>query len=78
MASDETVVMFPGITTNDFHADQVLEAALGRLSEVVIVGRDADGAEYFASSHADGGIALWHLERARHKLMQLVDEQIRD
>ncbi|MCK5750946.1 MAG: hypothetical protein KAH44_32315 [Oricola sp.] len=76
MTDDSNVVTFTGVTKNDFEPDYVLNAAVGRLDQVVIVGRTVDGDEYFASSHADGGIALWHLERARHRLMQIVDAEI--
>lgn len=74
--TDENVVMFTGITKNDFDPDFILEAAKGKLEEVVIIGRTADGDEYFASSHADGGITLWHLARAQHRLMNIVDDEI--
>ena len=49
-------------------------AAKAGLSSVVIVGFDSEGAEYFASSEADGGNALWHLERAKTKLLRMPDE----
>ena len=63
------------ITKLDLDPDRVLSKAIGNLSEVVVMGFDKDGNEYFASSVSDGGSVLWHIERAKHKLMQIADEQ---
>ena len=68
------VVRFTGITTLDLDADHVLEAALGKLNGVVVVGFDKDGQEYFASSYADGGEVLWLFERAKKRLLEMPDE----
>lgn len=68
------VVKFPGITKLDLDPDLVLRDALGKLDQVVIIGFNKDGSEFFASSQADGGEVLWHLERAKHRLMRIVDE----
>lgn len=63
-------------TRLDIPADRVLTKALERgMTEVVICGFDADGNEYFASSQADGGDVLWHMERARWRLMQVTDDE---
>lgn len=71
------VVQFTGVTTLDLAPDSVLSAALAaNLSAVVVVGFDADGMEYFASSVADGADALWHLERAKWRLMREVDAAV--
>jgi hypothetical protein len=68
------VVNFTGVTRLDLDPMRVLEAAKGvGLTEVVIVGVDADGNEYFSSSVADGAQANWHLQRAQWRLMQIVD-----
>jgi hypothetical protein len=68
------VINFPGPTRLDLDPDSVLQVAVGEMSEVVICGFDKDGNQYFASSVADGGNALWHLERAKWALMKKVDE----
>jgi len=68
------VVVFTGITKLDLPPDRLLEAAVGQLEGVVIVGYDKDGKEYFASSYADGADALWLLERMKLKLLRIVDE----
>lgn len=62
------------ITKLDIPAERVLQAALdAELTDVVIIGYDLDGNEYFASSMADGGNALWLLERAKLELLRTVD-----
>ena len=64
------VIPFTGITTLDMPPDQILEAAVGKLEGVVIMGFTADGdEEYFASSYADGGTVLWLLERLKKRLI---------
>ena len=67
----ENIIPFSGITKLDTSPDIVLSAALGHLESVVIVGHAKDGSEYFVSSLADGGDALWLLERCKFKLMQI-------
>ena len=68
------VVTLNMITSIDIPADRVIDAAKDAgLTKVVIVGYDADGQEYFASSVADGGSVLWLMERAKHKLMEIAD-----
>lgn len=69
----DNVVDFPGITKLDLDPERVLKAASGELTEVVILGFTKDGDEYFASSKADGGSVLWHLERAKLKLLNIPD-----
>lgn len=62
------------VTTLDLPPDRLLEDALGKLDSVVILGTTKDGAEFFASSVADGGTCLWLMERAKLKLLRLADE----
>jgi hypothetical protein len=65
------------ITSLDLPPDRLLEYAVGKLDGVVIMGYSKDGTEYFASSYADGGDALWIIERCKLKLLRLPDEGIR-
>ena len=63
-------------TKLDLPPELLLEAALqAGMTHVVIVGYDGEGKEYFASSQSDAAETLWHLERARHQLMQIVDRR---
>ena len=66
----ENVIVAGIVTRLDMDAVQVLAAAAEHgLQSVVIVGYDADGQEYFASSLADAADALWLLERCKHTLV---------
>ena len=65
------VVPIGCITRLDLPADQILDAANGKLDSVVVMGYDKDGNEYFASSIADGGSALWLMERCRQRLLNV-------
>ncbi len=67
------IVILPVITFLDLSPDRLLEQAISKLDEVVIIGFDKEGNEYFASSKSDGGDTLWHLERAKFKLLRMVD-----
>lgn len=69
----DNVKLFPGVTPLDFDADVMLNAAMGKLKNVVIVGETVDGTEFFSSSVAGGPETLWMLERAKHKLMGVFD-----
>ncbi len=55
----------------DIPADRVLESAIGKLDEVVLIGYNKDGDEYFASSVADGGTVLWLTEKMKKKLLEM-------
>lgn len=72
---DEKVVRFTGVTKLDIPAGTIIATAAEKgLQGVVIVGFDQEGQEYFASSYADGADALWLLERAKFRLMKLVED----
>jgi len=66
------VVPFGGITHLDLPTDRVLEAAKGHCTDgVLVLGFDDDGELYFASSLADGGEALWLMEKAKKALLEV-------
>jgi hypothetical protein len=70
----ENIIEFTGITRLNMDPDRALEKAKGQLGGVLILGFAKDGEEYFASSYADGGTALWLLERCKHRLLTAADE----
>lgn len=65
------VIPLNNVTRLDLPPDRVLEAAIGELSNVVVLGYDKDGGEYFASSVADGGTVVWLMERLKLKLLTI-------
>lgn len=70
MAKDN-VVLFGGVTKLDLPADRVLDNAPKDLQDVTIIGYDADGDFYFASSIANGPEVLWRLEQAKLALLRI-------
>ncbi|MGI9490490.1 MAG: hypothetical protein ACR2RF_32275 [Geminicoccaceae bacterium] len=71
----DNVVEFDGITCLDIPPDRILERAKGELQDVIVIGYDHEGEEYFASSKADGGSVLWLLERFKKRLLEMGDDQ---
>jgi hypothetical protein len=70
----DNVVNFPGITTLDMDPERIMEGARkANLSDIVILGYDQAGDEWFASSVADGAEVLWLLERLKLQLLRLGD-----
>lgn len=67
------VVKFPGSTKLDIPPDDVLHAAIGKLSGAIVIGVNTDGNEYFASSYSDGAQMLWLLERFKMRLLSMED-----
>lgn len=63
------IINYTGITRLNIDPDRILDSAKGQLEGVVILGYTRDGDEYFASSYADGGTALWLLERCKAALL---------
>ena len=64
----------PGETRLDLDPDMILTAAVGRLKDVVIVGYEADGSFYFASTRANGPDVLWLLKQAEQRLLAIERE----
>lgn len=71
--TNDNVIPFTGVTVLDIPADTILESLKGKAKDIVIVGWDNNGDEIFISSSADGGDVLWHLERAKLKLLRKGD-----
>jgi basic membrane lipoprotein Med (substrate-binding protein (PBP1-ABC) superfamily) len=69
------VIKFGGLTTLDVPVDRVIEeAAKAKLTEVIIIGVDEDGYNYFSSSVADGKNILWDIEQCKKRLLAIGDE----
>lgn len=68
------VVYLDGQTCLDIPADRVLEAAVGVLDSVVLVGYDKEGNEYVASSTSKLPDVLWMLERAKKMILEHGEE----
>ena len=62
------IITFPGWTRLPIAVQAVLDGATG-CSAVLVLGEDADGQFYAASSVADVQTLLWWLETCRHKLL---------
>ena len=63
----------------DLSADSILAAAKGKLASAILLGFDADGAEWIRSSTSDVGVILYLLERAKAAAMAsvtLTDEAV--
>lgn len=81
--SDEKVVPFKLVVNNDNDdelkledSDRILEAALGELSEVLLIGRTNRNDAYIASSTPDKAKLLYMVEQFRHNLLEgLYDEE---
>lgn len=71
----DNIVILNMVTNLDIPVERVITGATeADLEQVIILGFDKDGAEYFASSVADGAQCLWLMERAKKKLLDIVDE----
>ncbi len=68
----DNVTVLPVITSIPIPVERVLQAAIeAKPKYVMIIGEDADGELYFASSESDGGSALWWMEKAKRALMEI-------
>ena len=63
------VIPLGGYTKLDIESDKVLNAALGQLEHVLVIGFDGNGDNYFASSTSDIGKLLRMVETFKFKLM---------
>lgn len=69
--TDKVTILRP-ITTLDLPPDRVLEAAVGNLDIVAVVGWDKDGKLYLASSLGSQAETLWLLERGKADLLGML------
>lgn len=69
------IVDFNGITRLNLDPDRVLNKAIGKLTDVIIIGYDKDGEEYFSSSIAGGPEITWLLDRMKYMLMNTVESK---
>lgn len=76
--TEDNIVKFTGLTRLELEPDAILTAALGNLTEVVIIGTDKDGNQYFATSSPDGKNILWLLETGKYMLMDNVFSGVYD
>ena len=72
---NNNVTVLPVITTLDLDVERVLQEAIeAKPNYVMVIGENADGNLYFASSKSDGGEALWWIEKAKKALLEVFDE----
>ena len=65
------VIELPVVTTLDIPPERILSKAVDAdLQEVIIIGTSKEGDLYFAGSMADGGNALWLIEKAKKALLE--------
>lgn len=69
------IIPFTGITKLDLTPDIILENLKGKMEGFVIMGYTEDGEEYFSSTYADGGTALWLMERCKKALLSHGDDE---
>jgi hypothetical protein len=68
------VVNLPVVTRLNLNADRTLESLIGKLEGFVLAGYDREGIEFFSSTYADGGDALWLLKRCEMALLSREEE----
>lgn len=57
------------LTTQHIPPDKVLQEAVGKLDDVLVVGRDKDGELYIAASFNEPGSVLLYMELAKTELL---------
>lgn len=68
------IVVFPGPTRLDIPADLTLNDALEcELDKCIVLAYDKSGEEYIFNGIADAAETLWLLERAKKKLLEVVE-----
>lgn len=68
----DNVTILPVVTILDIDVERVLQAAIdAKPAYVLVIGEDASGKLYLASSKSDGGEALWWMEKAKRALMEV-------
>ena len=69
------VLDFTGITKGDLDPDAILEAAKGKVTDVIVLGYDENDMEYFASAKSDAKELLWLIKRYEKYLLEIPEMQ---
>ena len=65
------IIELSQITTADLHPDRVLHSAMGKMNNVMVIGEDTDGEFYLAANKSDLSLAIYYLEVAKKKLLEM-------
>jgi hypothetical protein len=65
----DNIIEFPGKTILDVEPDKVLDAAIGKLETVLVIGLSENSEYYFATSTSDKAKLLLMLETFKFKLL---------
>lgn len=66
------VVTLDCVTRLNIPVQRVLDGAIAQnLEDVVILGKEAGGKYFFASSVPDGGTVLWMMEKLKKELLDI-------
>lgn len=69
------IIIFPGDTTLDVPLQRILDgAAAAELQPCLVVGKDAEGEFYVASTTCDAGALVILLKRAKRLLMRRIEQ----
>lgn len=70
------IIELETITTLDLPPERILRKAVeADLDQVIVIGYDKGGNEYFASSISNGPEVVWALERAKLRLLRTADTE---
>lgn len=70
------VLQFTGETISDLKADDVLEAAKGKLERVIIIGVTKEDQDFHAVSTRDIGDVFWLIDRFKHRIHLIADGEL--
>lgn len=62
-------------TTRTISPDEILQAAVGQLSRVTLIGVDKEGYLYVASSISDAPVIMFDIEKSKRLLFDLLDHE---
>jgi hypothetical protein len=73
----DKVVPFPGVSFLDLPVERILDGAMKKdLESVVVLGWTQEGDLYFAASQADGGDVLWLLKKSEKMLLDMGPDDV--
>ncbi len=62
-----------GITVKNVDPDKILEGAMKKLTTVIVIGEEASGELYVATSNADVGDLILFMERVKKRILDTFD-----
>jgi hypothetical protein len=71
----DNVLYLADVSQTELTVEQVIDRTRDAgLADLMVIGIKPDGRTYFETTTGDGPTCIWHMERIKHLIMQIMSE----